>query len=198
MWGERNEPIHGGGERAKGYAPRHSPPKWEGGWLYNPLLATASQISSLQRRRPFFADAEICRWSALGAELGPAFRLGHLCGYPVRSKKALLEEQISVQRCYKCCAFIVRRAGIPCTLMTITPSMFHAWGNPKLMLRSAGLIARTYERFSLSSLRSQLASFREQLRPSRPSIFFLPGICFLLFYRSVSFRSHSFFHEFIE
>ncbi len=33
------------------------------------------------------------------------------CGYPVRSKKALLEEQISTQRCCKCHAFIVRRVG---------------------------------------------------------------------------------------
>ncbi len=34
------------------------------------------------------------------------------CRYPVRSKKALLEEQISAQCCCKCCAIIVRRAGI--------------------------------------------------------------------------------------
>ncbi len=28
--GERNEPIHGGDERAYGYAGHHSPSKWEG------------------------------------------------------------------------------------------------------------------------------------------------------------------------
>ncbi len=46
--------------------------------------------------------------------------------YPVGSKKALLEEQISAQRCCKCCAVIVRRARIPCTLMTLTLSVWHA------------------------------------------------------------------------
>ncbi len=38
--------MYGGGERANGYAARHSLPKWEGVWLYNQLPATASQISS--------------------------------------------------------------------------------------------------------------------------------------------------------
>ncbi len=91
--------------------------------------------------RWLFTDAEICRWSASAAGLGPTFRLGH----PLRlsGKKALLEEQISAQRCCKCHAVIVRRAGIPCTLMTLTLNMCHAWGNPTLMLRSAGLITRT-------------------------------------------------------
>ncbi len=65
------------------------------------------------------------------------------CGYLVKSKKVLLEEQISAQRCCKCRAVIVRRAGIPCTLMTLTLSVCHAWGNPTLTLRSAGLIACT-------------------------------------------------------
>ncbi len=27
--GLKNEPMHGGGERANGYAASHSPPKWE-------------------------------------------------------------------------------------------------------------------------------------------------------------------------
>ncbi len=30
-------------------------------------------------------------------------------------------------------------AGLPCTLMTLTLSVCHAWGNPTLTLRSAGL-----------------------------------------------------------
>ncbi len=38
--------MHGGGERANGYAAHHSPPKWEGRLLYNQLPATASRISS--------------------------------------------------------------------------------------------------------------------------------------------------------
>ncbi len=51
------------------------------------------------------------------------------CGYPVRSKKALLKEQISAQRCCKCRAVNVRCAGIPCTLMTLMMNMCHAWVN---------------------------------------------------------------------
>ncbi len=39
------------------------------------------------------------------------------------------------------CAVIVRRAGLPCMLMTLTLSVCHAWENPMLMLRSVGLIA---------------------------------------------------------
>ncbi len=53
------------------------------------------------------------------------------CGYSVRSKKALLEEQISAQRCCKCRAIIVRRVGIPYTLMTLMLSVCHAWGNAR-------------------------------------------------------------------
>ncbi len=111
-----------------------------GVWLYNQLLATASQISSLQRRRPFF--------------------------YPVRSKKALLEEQISAQRCCKCRAVIVRRAGIPCTLMILTLSVCHAWG----------MLALRVFQTCLSALVVSFL-FWEWLRPSRPPVFFLPGIC---------------------
>ncbi len=83
------------------------------------------------------------------------------CGYLVRSKKALLEEQISAQRCCKCRAVIVRRVGIPCTLMSLTLSVCHAWGNPTLTLCSVGLITRTASIFSLASLRSWLAFFSE-------------------------------------
>ncbi len=37
----------------------------------NGRFAAISQISSLQWQRPFFANAEICRWSASAAGLGP-------------------------------------------------------------------------------------------------------------------------------
>ncbi len=36
-----------------------------------------------------------------------------------RSKRASLKEQISARRCCKCCAVIVRHAGLPCMLMTL-------------------------------------------------------------------------------
>jgi len=40
-----------------------------GVWLYNQLPAIASQISSLQRWTPFFADAGICRWNASSSRI---------------------------------------------------------------------------------------------------------------------------------
>ncbi len=57
----------------------------KGIWLNNPLPATASQISSLQWRTPFFADsllnAGIRRWNASSSWIRtsqwPACRLGH-------------------------------------------------------------------------------------------------------------------------
>ncbi len=64
--------MHGGGERVNGYAARQN---GRGVWLYNQLLATASQISSLQRRTPFFADSSLTLGSAVetpqAARLGP-------------------------------------------------------------------------------------------------------------------------------
>ncbi len=123
--------MHGGGERANGYAARHSPP----------LKCLSSRI-------------RISCSDQLADSLIP-------CGYTVRSKKALLKEQISAQRCCKCRAVIVRCAGIPCTLMTLTLSVCHAWGNPTVMLRSAGRIARIVSVFSLASLHSWLAFFSE-------------------------------------
>ncbi len=127
---------------------------WASQWLCSPPLpakmrgesgyiiscsATASQISSLQWRRPFFADSSLKPRSAveMPQQLDWTSCSDHLadsvisCGYPVRSKKALLEEQISAQPCCKCRAVIVRRAGIPCTLMTLTLSVCHAWENAR-------------------------------------------------------------------
>ncbi len=57
--------------------------------------------------------------------------------------------------------------------MTLTLSVCHTSGNPALMLRSAGL---NVFQSSLSALAVSFL-FRERLRPSRPPIFFLPGIC---------------------
>ncbi len=101
----------------------------------------------------------------------------HPCGYPVRSRKALLEEQISAQHCCICRAVIVRRAWIPCTLMTLALSVCQAWGNPTLTLRSAGwmLALRVFQSCLFVLAVSFL--FRRRLHPSRPRVFFLPGIC---------------------
>ncbi len=50
---KKNKPMHGSGERSSGYAARKN---GRGVWLYNQLPATLSQISSLQRRTPFFPE----------------------------------------------------------------------------------------------------------------------------------------------
>ncbi len=116
--------------------------------LYNPLLATPSQISSLQRRTPFFADSSLTPESAIETPQAAALgsRSNQLadsvipCSHPALIQRASLKEQIS-RRCCKCRAVIVRCSGLPCMLMTLTLSVCHAWGNPTLMLRSAELTA---------------------------------------------------------
>ncbi len=142
-----------------------------GVWLYNQLPATASEISSLQRRTPFFSDAGIrCRnASSIRIRTSRSDQLADSvipCCYPASIQRASLKEQISAQRCCKCCAVIVRRVGIPCTLMTLTLSVYHAWGMLALQVFWSCLSA-----LAISFL------FRERLRPSRPPVFFLPGIC---------------------
>ncbi len=117
-------------------------------WLYNPLLATASQISSLQRRTPFFADSSLTPESAIETPQAAALgsRSNQLadsvipCSHPALIQRASLKEQIS-RRCCKCRAVIVRCSGLPCIMMTLTLSVCPAWGNPTLMLRSAELTA---------------------------------------------------------
>ncbi len=122
-----------------------------GVWLYKwPLRCRISDFfSSAMKTLPrwLFADNEFRRWntSAAGLDL-----------LQIRS----ITEQISERRCCKFCAVIVRRAGLPCTLMTITLMACHAWGNPKLMLRSAGADCSHWE-FSLASLRLWIAFFSE-------------------------------------
>ncbi len=84
---------------------------------------------------------------------------------------------MSAQHCCKYRAIIVRRAGIICTLMTLTLSVCHTWGNPTLMLRSAGwMLALQLFQSCLSALAVSFL-FRDRLRPSHPAVFFLPGIC---------------------
>ncbi len=147
--------------------------QWLGGgaWAYG--FAAASQISSLQRRRPrflLFADTEIHRWNASAAGLDllqrPACKFGlSPAGIRRRPKRASLKEQISARLCCKCCTVIVRRAGLPWTLMTLTLRACHAWGNPTLTLCSAGVDCSHWE-FSLASLRSRIAFFSEA-RPGK-------------------------------
>ncbi len=144
--------MHGGGARANGYASCCSPAKIGGasGYIIS-CSATANQISSLQRQRPFFADSSLMPvfaiealqqldWTSCSDQLADSNIPSR---NPVRSKQALLKEQISSQRCCKCRAVIVRHAGILCMLMRLMLSVYHAWGNPTLTLRSARLNART-------------------------------------------------------
>ncbi len=75
-------------------------------------VAAASQIISLQRRRPFSTDSSLMPRSAVEAPQqldwtscsNQLADLVILCRYPVRSKEALLKEQISAHR--------VRSAGL--------------------------------------------------------------------------------------
>ncbi len=161
--------MRGGGAWTNGYAARHSPPKWEG------RLSIQSTALPPHLRFLLFSDEDRSSLTLRWCRDLPLKRLSSRirtscsdqlaesvipCGYLVRSKKALLEEQISAQHCCKCHAVIVRCAGIPCTLMTLTLSVCHAWGNdPKWRCAQRGWIYCEY--FSLASLRSRLAFFSE-------------------------------------
>ncbi len=65
-----------------------------------------------------------------------------------------------MQRCCKCRAVIVRRAGIPCTLMTLTQSMSR-FGISHNDAALSGADCSHCEHFSLASLRSWSAFFSE-------------------------------------
>ncbi len=150
-------------------------------WLYKRPLAAASQIffssatktTSLLTLR-WYRDPtlkSLCSWIWTSC----SNQLAHLvipCRYPVSSKKALREEQNFSA------ALLQMHAGIPCTLMTLTLSVCHAWGNPTLTLHSAGLNATTASVSVLASLRSRIAFFSESDSTScAPPVFFLSGIC---------------------
>ncbi len=134
--------MHGGGERANCYAARQN---GRGIWQYNQLPATALKRLS-NRIRTSCSDQ-------LADSAIP-------CGYPLRSKKALLEEQISTQLCCKCRAIIVRLAGIPCTLMTLTLSVSRL-GKSHADAVLSGADCSHCECFSLASLCLRLAFFSE-------------------------------------
>ncbi len=137
-----------------------------GVWLYKrPLRCHISDFfSSVTDTLPcwFFADAMIRRWNASAAGLDlsqwPACSFGH----------PLPPSGVDLRDC-KCRTVIVRRAGLPCTLMTLTPSVCHAWGNPTLTLCSSGLTA-------LTALADSFL-FSKRLRPLCHPVFFLPGTC---------------------
>ncbi len=179
--------MRGGGAWTNGYAARHSPPKWEG------HLSIQSTALPPHLRFLLFSDEDPSSLTLCWCRDLPLKRLSSRirtscsdqlaesvipCGYLVGSKKALLEEQISAQHCCKCHAVIVRCAGIPCTLMTLTLSVCHAWGNdPKWRCAQRGwILALRVFQSCLSALAVSFL-FREWLHPSRPPIFFLPGIC---------------------
>ncbi len=81
------------------------------------------------------------------------------CRHPAKIYKSLTNERISAWRRCKCRAFIVRREGLPCTLMTLTLNLWFL--NSILMLRSAGADCSYCESFCLASLRSRIAFFSE-------------------------------------
>ncbi len=138
-------------------------------WLYNQLPCHrisdffSSATNSLLRW--LFADAGIRRWNASSSRIRTS-RSNQLadsvipCSHPASIQRSSLKEQIS-QLCCKCCAVIVRHAGLPCKRMTLTLSVCHAWGNTTLTLRSAGLTALIARVSVLASQCSRIAFFSE-------------------------------------
>ncbi len=90
-------------------------------------------------------------------------------------QRASLKEKIS-RLCCKCRAIIVRRAGLVCTLRTLTLSVCHAWGNPKLTLHSAGLTALIARVSVLPLCARGYLSFQRATPPLAPSRFLTPRL----------------------
>ncbi len=99
-------------------------------------FAAASQISSLQGRRFFLADSSLTPrfaietpqqldWTSCSAQLTlPSLSPASIRWRPKRAS----QKSKFMRRSFKCRAVIVRRAGLPCTLMTVTLSVCHAFG----------------------------------------------------------------------
>ncbi len=78
--------------------------------------------------------------------------------------RELLYKSKFLRRCCKCRTVFVTPAGLPCTPLTNTASVFHTW-------------APLWWRESLLSALTASFLFREQHCTSRPPTFFLPGTC---------------------
>ncbi len=97
------------------------------------------------------------------------------CGYPVRSRKALLEEEISAQHCCICRAVIVRESPARwwhSRWVCVTLGEIPHW---RCAQRGWMLALRVFQSCLFVLAVSFL--FRRRLHPSRPPVFFLPGIC---------------------
>ncbi len=137
-------------------------------------FAAASQISSL----PFLADFSLMPrfavemplqldWISCRDQLAdPGISSAAIRR---RSKRVSQKSKFQCGVVAKCRTVIGRHAGLPCTLTTVTLSVSHAWGNPMLTLRSAGLTA--LKSFSLASLHSRIAFFSESHSAPRTLLF---------------------------
>ncbi len=119
-----------------------------GVFLCKQLPATASQISSLQRRIPFFADSLLTAGSAV--EMPQAAGLGPLAATSLQtqtSPAAILRRSKEPHKRENFTA-LLQMPRHHCKTCKVSPArgwhsrwVCHAWGNPTLALRSAGLTA---------------------------------------------------------
>ncbi len=140
-------------------------------WLYKwPLRRYISDFFSSATKNLSRWDPPLKRLSSwIGPLAAISLQIRSILVAVRRQTKSLTKRTNLARRCCKCRTVIVRHAGLPCTPMTLTLGVCHAWGN------LSGTDCSHCDSFSLSSAIADSFLFRERLRPSCPLIFFLPG-----------------------
>ncbi len=161
-----------------------------GVWLYKQLPATASQISSLQQRTPFFADSSLMAGSAV--ETPQAAGLGPLAATSFQTRSSPAAIQASIQRASQKSKFhgVVANATPSCTSpargdLHVFPAC--GWHSRRVCVMLGEIPGWCYAQWdwllSLREFQSCISAlkdsflFRERLRSSCPPLFFLPGTC---------------------
>ncbi len=101
---------------------------------------TTSRYSIFAVERAFAADPDLTQIHRLSAARS-ACSSWSTYFLPLSSDslfRELLYKSKFIRHCYKCRAVFVTHAGIPCTLLTNSVSVFHAWAPPKLKQHSLG------------------------------------------------------------
>ncbi len=128
----------------------------------------SSRFEAFAVERAIAADPDLSLLGWVAASQQPTDSL------PLSGDFLLWESSINEQiwrRCCKCCTIFVT----PCSPLTKTASVFHAWASPTLKERSPGRNVPTGVICVSPLCFGARFLFREQLRPSRHLAFFLPG-----------------------
>ncbi len=136
--------------------------------FFSSATKTTSSLTLRWYRDPTLKSLSSWIWTSCSNQLAHSVIP---CRYPVRSKKALREEQISAQRCCKCMPESPARWWHS-RWVCVTLGKIPRW---RCTQRSWMLRLRVFQS-CLSALADSFL-FRERLHPLRPPVFFLSGIC---------------------